>query len=120
MRILLTLLLILTAVGLTGLWAAEENTAGPRAIVIGRDGQPVTGSTTGTVPAEGSVAPKSIEELTGAAAHGEPAAVSEPQAPPPAVDWEPIVQAMQLMIDQQKLDDVRMLKALQRFYLSLK
>lgn len=100
MRILVIIFLVLTTVGLAGSWAAEESPAGPQAIVIGKDGRPVTNSP--ATSAEDSAAPKSIEELTGAATQTEPAA-AEPQPAPPAVDWEPIVQAMQLMIDQQKL-----------------
>jgi len=96
MRKILILLAAMAAATPARLWAADEPTSGPRPLVIGRDGQAVTNA---APAAEGFVVPQSIEELTGAAPVVEP-----PVAPVvPAVDWEPIVQAMQLMIDQQKL-----------------
>lgn len=87
------------AAGTANSLAADEGTATTRPVVAEKNGQAVSNE-----PAAGTsdpfVAPRSIEELTGTAAPAEPPVVTSAV---PTVDWEPIVQAMQLMIDQQKL-----------------
>lgn len=100
MRNSLLLLLAMLAAGAVSAFAAEEAATAPSQIVVGKNGQAATNSAAPSGATEGAVIARSIEELTGAAAP-----VETPAAPPAAsaVDWEPIVQAMQLMIDQQKL-----------------
>ncbi len=105
MRTFLILLLTAIACGSGNSPAAEEAAAAsPRSIVIGKDGTLTNPATQPLPTAEQPPAtfiPKSIEELTGVTP--EVVETSPPPAPPPAVDWAPIVQAMQLMIDQQKV-----------------
>lgn len=104
MRTFLILLLTAIACGSGDSHAAEEATAAsPRSIVIGKDGaitNPVAQPLPTAEQPPATFTPRSIEELTGVT----PEVVEAmPQPAPPAVDWEPIVQAMQLMIDQQKV-----------------
>lgn len=79
--------------------AAEAPSSTPRAIFIGKNG-----TTTQTAPDNSTVpptaVPQSIEEI---AAHSAELPGTVEPAKQPAVDWEPVVQAMQLMIDQQKV-----------------
>lgn len=105
MRTFLILLLAAIACGSGNAPAAEEPAAAaPRSIVIGRDGA-ITNPAAQTPPAgeqpPATFTPRSIEELTGVAP--EAVETTPRPEPPPAVDWAPIVQAMQLMIDQQKV-----------------
>ena len=80
--------------------AADEPTApAPRAIIIGKNGAAAQPATV-TPAAPNPVVPQSIEEII---AHGEVVPDARESSRPPAVDWEPVVQAMQLMIDQQKV-----------------
>ncbi len=99
MRNTLLLLVAMLAAGTANSPAADEGTAAPPPIVVEKDGQKVTNEPA-TSNRDQFVAPRSIEELTGAATPTDPPVVTPAV---PAVDWEPIVQAMQLMIDQQKL-----------------
>lgn len=104
MRTFLILLLTAIACGSGDSHAAEEATAAsPRSIVIGKDGA-ITNPVAQLLPTAeqppATFTPRSIEELTGATSE---VVEAMPQPAPPAVDWEPIVQAMQLMIDQQKV-----------------
>lgn len=105
MRTFLILLLTAIACGGGHSHAAEEAAAAsPRSIVIGKDGA-ITNPVAQPLPTAdqppATFTPRSIEELTGATP--ETVETTPQPAPPPAVDWEPIVQAMQLMIDQQKV-----------------
>ncbi len=100
MRNILLLLIAMLAAGTATSQAAEDGTSSQRAIILGKDGQPGAIGAQDAKQQDGLISPKSIEELAGSTAPGEPP-VATPSSP--AVDWEPIVQAMQLMIDQQKL-----------------
>jgi hypothetical protein len=105
MRTLLILLLTAIACGGGHSHAAEEAAAAsPRSIVIGKDGAittPVAQPRPTVEQPPATFTPRSIEELTGVTP--ETVETTPQPAPPPAVDWAPIVQAMQLMIDQQKV-----------------
>ena len=100
MRNSLLLLLAMFAAGAVSAFAAEEPAAVPPPIGAARNGQGTVDAPAPGGATEGAVIAKSIEELTGAAA---PVEAPAAQRVAPVVDWEPIVQAMQLMIDQQKL-----------------
>ena len=100
MRTILIFLVMAIALGGALAPAADEAAPIPRSIIIGKNGLATNPpAQEGTTTPDAS-ATKSIEELAGTAA---PAAEAAPAPAIPAVDLSPIVQAMQLMIDQQKL-----------------
>ena len=100
MRTILTFLVMVIALGGALSPAADEAAPTPRSIIIGKNGLATNPPAQDGTTTPDASATKSIEELAGTAA---PAAEAAPAPAIPAVDLSPIVQAMQLMIDQQKL-----------------
>ncbi|HAV65050.1 MAG TPA: hypothetical protein DCY13_22105 [Verrucomicrobiales bacterium] len=102
MRPISYLLLALLGCATAGVSPAAESTeAPPTVLVIGKDGL-------STAPAQAETV-KEADSTAGTSAGNEaPSPGTEPadELPPvvaPTVNWEPIVQAMQMMIDQQKV-----------------
>lgn len=104
MRTKTTLLLAVLASGLIATRGAEGGAGNQaRPIVINKDGSLAGDTNSPTASDQGFVAPRSIEEIAGTAPHVNVPAVTNAAPMQPQVDWKPIVDAMQLMIDQQKL-----------------